>query len=300
VRRLFLPRRTGCARLALCRQAPRNPTGAMHGAEGGSCTHTILRSHGSQPCASAIPPRRHWLRSARRSVRRTRPRTVGSCGPPLPYGQVSRQSRRWHPAHYADSSALVLIEGVEPSRPRDHRLLRTARLPNYAISALVAARGVAPLSAACRAAVLLLDDAASSVLPGSPVCSPAGGYSASAGPDVACIGGRWRPTMVDLAGLEPATFSVRGGCAPCCATSPCCTAPDRRHRTSGHRQSQPGHCPVRASRVRPPDLSCSRLAEPFRSRRGSHRLIDVARHPYRQRRSAEYTGGGGRTRTDDL
>src|SRR5262245_4705530 len=52
---------------------------------------------------------------------------------------------------------------------------------------MVAARGIAPLSAACRAAVLLLDDTAS---------------------------------MVDLAGLEPATFPVRGGCAPGCATSP--------------------------------------------------------------------------------
>ena len=120
---------------------------------------------------------------------------------------------------YSATSALVLIEGVEPSRPCGHRLLGTARLPDYAISALVAARGVAPRFAACRAAVLLLDDAASvSSLLAQFI--PGGVYSAGAQQDVACIGGQWRVSMVDLAGFEPATFPVRGGCAPCCATSP--------------------------------------------------------------------------------
>src|SRR6266540_4209109 len=79
-------------------------------------------------CCSATSA---FAASERRRVRRARSRTVGPCGPPLPHGEVSRQSRRWHPAHYAYSSALVRI------------------------------RGLAPLSAACRAAVLLLDDAAS-------------------------------------------------------------------------------------------------------------------------------------------
>jgi hypothetical protein len=141
------------------------------GTEGGSCTHTALRPPAPRAGASAISPHRHTAGGVGcpeplddRGYTPDRTRTCVSPSRRLCcLGTVRAPAAARFPdgrgggrtATRACSSAVVLMKGIEPLRPCGHRLLRTARLPDYATSADGCAGATRTLKpSACRADVL--------------------------------------------------------------------------------------------------------------------------------------------------